>query len=154
MIFKVKPGDHKFKPWRFWISWKKKFSWSVLFYPTCRYVPDVEHDTNKLIGFGFLPGHHKNSARFGWRYDMTRDQIELLAYVYSDSVRSIQSIGFVDFGTLHRLVIRQQGSQYEFSAAGNVVTMKGCSKRFKYGLWPYFGGNYPAPFHMQIRIEK
>lgn len=66
MTFRIPAGKHRARPLRFGFWWRKNsFAWLVKFTDSCRYdLQNVDHgDTNKLIGFGYLPGHHKDSAR-------------------------------------------------------------------------------------------
>ena len=58
------------------------------------FATDDHLDVNKLFGmsYGF---HHKNSARFGWRWDLEKNLVEILGYTYVNGVRSHRHICFV-----------------------------------------------------------
>ena len=165
MIFRIPSGKHRARPWSFGLWWRKSsFAWVVKFDESCRYDlgNDDQGDTNKLIGIGFLPHHHKNSARFGWRYDTRLQQIELLAYCYVDGRRVIQNICFVDVGKEYRIKIQVLGNCYYFdvyepgsiNALGVVFIDHYHSRKLKYRLGCYFGGQATAPHEMKIQIEK
>jgi hypothetical protein len=88
-IFKIKKGKHKsvfFRPKLHFF--KNEICKRVKFDKSAQYqLNNVDQfDINKLFGisYGF---HHKNSARFGWRWSTRMEKIEILAYVYRDGKR-------------------------------------------------------------------
>lgn len=162
--FRILQGKHRAKPFRFWCWWHRSaFKWEVTFGENCRYefaTPD-QLDINKLIGVGYLPHHHKNSARFGWRYWTGKDQIELLAYCYRDGERVAQHIGYCEIGKRYRIELYISRYQYLFlldDANGFPISQVEIhhqnKRRFKYRLGTYFGGNRTAPQDMHITIKK
>jgi hypothetical protein len=165
MIFHSPKGKHRARPLRIGI-WRARpvFIWQVEFTPTCRYslIGADQLDTNKLIGVGFLPGHHVDSARFGWRYSPERGMVELLAYCYVRRRRVIEPIGFVEIGQPYRLQLNVTLRAYVFDVYGEREGMPigACSishhhrKKLQYRLGTYFGGNQPAPHDIKIKIEN
>jgi hypothetical protein len=164
MIFRIPQGKHRAKPFRFWIWWGRTvFKREVTVYDNCRYEFDTadQLDINKLFGVGYLPHHHKNSARFGWRYWPGKDQIELLAYCYVDGQRVVKHIGYCSIGIAYRIELYISKYQYLFilddftgKPVGLAEVPHDNKRRFKYRLGCYFGGNRTAPVDMTIQIKK
>lgn len=165
MIFRIAAGTHRSRPFRLNFWWRKtSFTWVVKFDETCRYDlgNEDQYDTNKLVGIGYLWHHHKNSARFGWRYWTVRKEIEISAYCYVNGRREIKHICFCEIGKEYRIKLQVLANSYYFDAyeqgevkaLGVVFVDHYHSKKFKYGLWPYFGGNQVAPHTMKIQLKK
>lgn len=165
MIFRIPKGHHRARPIRFGIWWSRNsFSWVVKFTESCRYDLGNEDqgDTNKLCGIGYLPGHHTDSARFGWVYDREIDRIVLHAYCYVDGRRLISSICSCEIGKEYRIRLQVLATAYYFDvyepisvkAAGMITVPHFHHKKFKYRLGVYFGGNARAPHDMEIDLTK
>jgi hypothetical protein len=165
MTFRIPAGKHRARPLRFRFWWRKNsFAWLVKFTDSCRY--DLgntdQYDINKLIGIGYLPGHHKESARFGWRYDTVKGMIEIMAYCYVNGQRVIKSICFCEIGKEYRLRLQVLAMAYYFdvyepssvTAAGIVTVERNHRKHFKYRLGVWFGGNQVATHDMEIELTK
>jgi hypothetical protein len=130
-----------------------------MFTESCKYdVGEDQSDINKLFGIGYLPWHHQNSVRFGWRYVHETDKIEIFAYWYSSGVRHWQSMYSVELGRWydysmvndsdsHQLIIYDKDG---VPLARYAVELK--PKFFGYKLFPYFGGNKKAPHTMRINM--
>jgi hypothetical protein len=163
MIFRIPSGKHRARPLRPWFWWRRThFSWVVKFDESCRYDlgTDDQFDTNKLVGIGYLWHHHKDSARFGWRYWTERKEIELSAYCYVSGRRVIQHICFCEIGKEYRIELRQLSTMYFFHAFDNGKLMGVAevpydhNKVIGYCLGAFFGGQSVAPHEMNIEIEK
>jgi hypothetical protein len=179
MIFRIPSGKHRARPLRFGIWWRRKyFAWNVLFTESCRYNlgPEDQGDTNKLVGIGYLIGwfrpantpwwklwayHHKDSARFGWRYSIEQAKIEILAYCYVNKERIIQPIGFFEIGKWYRIELYTSMLSYLFMLFENngdeiadVKIKHSNKKKLQYRLGIYFGGNKPVPWDLKIQLEK
>lgn len=165
MIFTILKGCHRARPLRLWCWWNRRlFNWQVQFTESCRYnlQSEDQYDTNKLCGIGYLPGHHRHSARFGWRYWNEKCWIELSAYCYVDGRRIIQHIGFLEIGKQYRITLQVTRRSYVFGAEelgkckmlGNVVIDHNHNKKFAYRLGPFFGGNRRAPADIIIQLNK
>jgi hypothetical protein len=164
MIFRIPRGKHRAHPLRFGFWWRRNsFAWLVKFDESCRYdlQSDDQFDTNKLCGIGYLPGHHKDSARFGWVYDRETGLIVINAYCYINGRRDIQSICFCIVGNQYHMSIDILNSQYCFRVYDNegqqkgMIMVKHCqNKKFKYRLGVYFGGNQKAPHEIKIELKK
>jgi|ERR1044072_2604987 hypothetical protein len=184
MLFTIPEGKHTAKPFRFGIWFRKKtFTWKVWFDTSCTYdLNGVDQaDTNKLCGvgyfsklriipkkyfnkinfFAFEPMHWTDSARFGWRYDAQKNQIELMAYCYVNGNRVIKSICFCDTSEEYRISLTVSGGVYVFKCLDSSVDyIYGMSivnarnfKNLKYRLGVYFGGNQTAPHTMCINLS-
>ncbi len=163
MIFRIKKGNHYSRPLRIGIWWRRtRFSWAVKFTESCRYDlgNEDQFDTNKLVGIGYVPGHHVDSARFGWRYDIEKGMIELFAYCYLNGRRIIKTIGYCKIGQEYNIDLYVSRWAYYFSLieAGSTISeteiVHAHKKRLKYRLGPYFGGNQVAPHDITIEISK
>jgi hypothetical protein len=164
MTFRIPRGKHRALPLRFGFWWhRNSFAWTVKFDESCRY--DLgntdQYDINKLCGIGYLPGHHKDSARFGWRYWAERKQIELWAYCYVNGRREIKQICFCDIGKEYRIEIKALTYAYylvaydsEGKTIGYAAIDHSHNKQFKYRLGTYFGGNQKAPHAIEIELRK
>jgi hypothetical protein len=167
MIFKIPAGKHYARPFLFWLWFRKRiFRWRVIFSDSCVYdlQSQDQADVNKLCGIGFLPGHHVDSARFGWRYDIERKQIELLAYCYVNNTRIIKPICLLDINKPYYIELAKLSGTYEFHcsetdnindpAIGYNYVNARQNKALKYKLNPYFGGNRAAPHNIYINLKR
>jgi hypothetical protein len=164
VIFTIRKGRHYARPFRFALWWNRKvFTRKVVFASNCRYgLPgDDQADTNKLFGVGYLPGHHRESARFGWRYLPGSGKMEIVAYCYVAGKRIIESVACCEVGQMYQLKLNIMQNEYLFTILdsggnyiGQTIVAKRHSKKLQYGLWPYFGGNRTAPHYMTILIDK
>jgi len=169
MIFRIPKSNHRARPLRFGIFWNKRsFRWVVKFTDSCRYDlgNEDQFDTNKLCGVGYIPGfHHKDSARFGWRYWTERKEIELSAYCYVNGRRVIQHIAFCEIGKEYRIELTKLSTMYFFQCSEiidgwffkNIGTLEmpySNNKKLGYRLGVFFGGQSRAPHEMKIELTK
>lgn len=112
-----------------------------------------QYDINKLYGFSDNNTmHHTNSARIGWRW--LHHELQLLGYIYNDSVRSSLHIKSVALNTNINCSIKIQSNSYVFTVDGTTITMPRSSTIAKgYQLFPYFGGDEVAPHLIRIWIK-
>jgi hypothetical protein len=124
------------------------------FYPNCIYKPTREPEQiSKLYGIAYGQ-HHDCSARIGWRSDGTR--IEVLTYVYTaHEKRSFDSMAFIDVQEWHEYQIQRKGKVVELSIDNRPPFTYQLVAPVKVGhrLFPYFGGEVPAPQEMWIEVE-
>lgn len=165
MIFRIPRGKHRARPLRFGFWGRRKsFTWEVKFTESCRYdlQNDDQFDTNKLIGVGYLPGHHKDSARFGWRYNTKTEQIEILAYCYINGRREIHPICSCMIGQRYDLHLKVLSTCYylavhykgDVRSIGHAWVNHNHNKSFMYRLGIYFGGSKVAPHDISIELKK
>jgi len=145
--------------WVFYYFKMKDINVKVKFDESCLYEPfDEEHDINKLWGIGFVY-HHKNSARFGWR--AMGKIIEIHTYCYVDGKRVSEKLIECQPNEWLELDLDVFKDRYQFKAKNidGERALKNIEKGktsflqlFTYKLFPYFGGNNPAPHNMGITI--
>ena len=115
-------------------------------------------DTNKLFGLSDCSSlHHKNSARFGWRWSIEKKTVEIMAYSYANGVRSYDLVGDLAPGVNGQFSIRMEGNRYIFNLNGREVQQpRFCSDGggVKYRLYPYFGGDEVAPHDVRVWVKK
>lgn len=118
--------------------------------------PVNQYDINKLYGFSDNgTDHHQFSARIGWRW--SDGALRLFAYVYNEGVVSSKEITTVNIGAEVSCSIKASGSRYIFSVNEHVVEVLRLGKTLKgegYQLYPYFGGDEPAPHEIRIQIKQ
>jgi hypothetical protein len=166
MTFRIPRGKHRARPFRFAFWWNKIiFTWKVSFTESCRYSlnsPD-QGDYNKLIGVGYLPHHHYESARFGWRYIADIGQIEVAAYCYLSGRRISKTLAFCEIGKEYRLELFCLNGSYHFSCCDTAIVkpvisvvdiIHGHRKKLQYRLGTFFGGNQKAPHEIKIQLDK
>lgn len=132
----------------------------LVFNDSCRYNLNNEDqlDVNKLIGIGYLPSHHQKSCRFGWRYNVDKDKMEILAYWYNNGKRDFEHLCWVNIGeTVTYLVKSTKDRHYLIvkTQSGVFTKILDFGHSFiGYKLKPYFGGNQKAPQDILILEEK
>ena len=118
--------------------------------------PENQYDINKLYGFSDNDDqHHVYSARFGWRW--SDGALRLFAYTYNNKVRESKELGVAPIGADIACSIKVQGNAYFFSVNDKKITMPRSSSTAAakgYQLYPYFGGDEPAPHEVRILIKE
>jgi hypothetical protein len=116
-------------------------------------IPINQADIHKLYGFSDNnTQHHDNSARIGWRW--FNDELQLLGYVYNNTVRSNIFIKSVPLNTEINCSIKIIGNKYIFTVDGSSIEMPRTSTiQSGYKLYPYFGGDEVAPHTIKILIK-
>jgi len=156
----IRKGNHRSNR-----SWFPRFhfgkcrqSYKVTFFTGGKYDlhGSDQLDINKLFGLSYGM-HHVNSVRFGWRWDLRKEMIEILAYVYVDGKRITEvdasiHVGFVFPGIPYYYTIDVTESHYTFTLESilfqnsEFVSIKHDNLTWwGYKLFPYFGGNQVAP---------
>lgn len=137
----------------------------IVFHPNTAYTFDDadQWDWNKLCGFSLgLRGIHKNSFRFGWRYNPNTEKIELSGYIYTNSNRSYPKLMDIDLGEKARLdiiAISKSGhldveffingtSMHRINYFTDEYRQNTVMLIYESGL--YFGGDKPAPHNIDI----
>lgn len=136
------------------LKFKAKFDNSAI-YTTID--PANQDDTNKLLGLSDCGSlHQTNSARFGWRW--VNDQLEIMAYCYIDGVRPEPlRVSVVKLNIVNNYSIAFKSDRYIFTVndTNRVEVLKNCNYTgLRYKLYPYFGGDEPAPHEIRIWIEE
>ncbi|UII33816.1 hypothetical protein LVD17_08305 [Fulvivirga ulvae] len=112
-------------------------------------------DLNKLMGFSDCNSHHhENSARFGWRW--YNDQLEVHAYCYVNGNRLSEYVTSVELNKMNDYQIEIIDNKYVFTVNGasrvEINKNPNCSGNVNYMLFPYFGGDEPAPHDISVEV--
>ncbi|BDD12160.1 hypothetical protein FUAX_45920 (plasmid) [Fulvitalea axinellae] len=116
-----------------------------------------QDDINKLFGFsGSFRHHQQESARFGWRWNLQKEQVEIFAYMYINGNRISYLMGEADVNEVNEYRIHLTKNGYHLKFKGNHKFYKAPAGvvQFRYKLFPYFGGDQPAPHDMTIHMKR
>ncbi|MGW8123031.1 hypothetical protein ACV07N_10280 [Roseivirga echinicomitans] len=118
-----------------------------------------QEDINKLMGFSDCNSlHHDNSVRFGWRYSIQKDLVEVFSYAYTNGTVSYHHMGDVGIDETVRYQIQIVANKFYLLLNGElkqeVARGAGCEIGLYYKLYPYFGGDETAPHDMSIYIQE
>lgn len=137
------------------------FSFSARFDETARYQISERNqdDINKLMGFADANSlHHENSIRFGWRYSIEKDAIEIFAYAYQEGSRQFEYMTDMKIGETANFQIMLTDNSYELNVNGEANTSinrtSGAKAGVYYLLFPYFGGNETAPHNINVFVQE
>lgn len=115
-----------------------------------------QSDINKLYGFSDNnKKHHDFSARFGWNW--LNNGLHLWAYTYNDAKVSVKDLGTVTIGSEITCSIKVLPTHYIYSVNGIntfVPRTATTANALGYKLYPYFGGDEPAPQDITILIKE
>lgn len=146
---------------------KKEFKKNVRFDKSCEYTLPAysQQNVNKLFGgyFGFF-AEHKYSVRFGWRWSVSDQKIELLAYVYDGGKRNWDDqmrfpvVAQISLDESVDCSIDILKDSYVFSvkgADGQIIGQQISVAHSKITFWGitqsfYFGGDASAPHTMSV----
>ncbi len=115
-------------------------------------------DVNKLYGFSDNnTDHHQFSARVGWAWYY--NALHLFGYTYNNGERTIQQLGQYQIGQNIncRIQVDNGNKNYLFTINGKTTAMPRAATTAKgsgYRLYPYFGGDEPAPHPVKIQISE
>ncbi|HVK96165.1 MAG TPA: hypothetical protein VM368_00035 [Flavisolibacter sp.] len=119
-------------------------------------LSENQYDINKLYGFSDNNATHQQySARIGWRW--SDGALRLFGYVYNNGVRASAEISQVPIGTQIRCSIKATTGNYIFTVNDRVINLPRLSTLSTvkgYKLYPYFGGDEPAPHDINIWIKE
>ena len=136
----------------------------IVFDESCKYEIDEASCVNKLFGFCFGFGVHKNSIRFGWTYNAPTNQIYVGKYFYINGKLEKEKIFACELGEAHFyeiLVDKANNAKDTYFITLKIDNKKvyplndeypkiRSNKCFITTLGPYFGGNTRAPHTMKI----
>ena len=134
------------------------FGWNIEFDSSAIYktVDSLNQlDINKLIGWSDCgTDHMDNSIRFGWRW--LDDSLEIHWFKHEQGKFSFDLIKRVSLCEEHYYELTIFRWDYKLAVDGTYVYVpRNCvyDKR-RYQLYPYFGGDEPAPHDIHIKIKK
>ena len=157
-VYKIKKGKHR-STFKYKTSYTESFDLEVIFDENARYEtsdPNNQFDINKLWGVSDCgTNHHFSSMRFGWRWNLKEDAMEILMYRRMFGEFEFRTLGFVNLGETNYLSMNITGDSYEMCLNGHCDSMeRPCEITYKrYFLYPYFGGDECAPHDITIRIK-
>lgn len=139
----------------------KKLMFSVILADGCRYntkkLGDDSRDISKIFGVSYGVDPHYNSVRLGMVWDDTIHKFKLYAYTYYRGKRIMDYLMSTDGVAAFDCEIVQSNGVVRMEIidgavrASRVITMDNAWVRFI--LYPYFGGNKPAPNDIKIFIR-
>ncbi len=140
---------------------------TVTFDSTCIYDIGAadQDDWNKVIGIGFVgsknqdittgvPPHQVDGVRVGWRWNPKRGRIELGAYAYVDTKRIDFKVAETGLNVPTRLVIKIDYDRKLYQVLGGQPIPFTHNKTFGYKTGLYFGGTFPAPHQVRVKIVE
>ena len=116
-----------------------------------------QKDINKLFGLSYGL-HHTNSIRFGWR--PVGNSIEILSYCYFNRQRlRAERVAIVDLFRPYYYQIKKSMFNYILTVSSDKSTVykhiyHSDIPKWGYQLYPYFGGNCPAPHDIEISFSN
>ena len=141
----------------------------IVFDESCKYEINESTCVNKLFGFCFGFGVHKNSIRFGWTYNALINQIYIWKYFYINGQLEKEKIFACEVGEPHFYEINVDKANNDNDKDTYFITLKIDNKKiypsdnfydtiksvkcFTTTLGPYFGGNTRAPHTMKIEYH-
>lgn len=158
--FTINQGEHYAHPKLVQSLQSSKLEFDARFDETAIYdlgESQYQHSKNKLMGFsGCNQSHHENSARFTWQW--VDNQLEIYAYCYVDNERVEKYVGTVEIYEINRYAIQLTDDEYIFTLRDypQVRVRRGtneCKVGVRYILWPFFGGQLPAPHDVHVDIR-
>lgn len=159
IIYTIKKGSHSCDKNDFISLELSELKFTVRFDQSAVYQtaePGNQLDVNKLYGFADNGSqHHEFSARFGWRW--SENALRLFAYVYNNGAMDFQEITSITTDKEYECSITISPDTYTFRVNGKTVIMPRASTTPKakgYRLYPYFGGDEPAPHDIRIWIRE
>ena len=161
----IRKGKHS-SGFHLGLTLRNSIGFIAQFDDTCLYnIEGVDkYDINKLFGFSTTWFHHRQSARVGWRC-LDGKNIQLVTYSYNKGVREpneMDVLGVVapNEKFVCKIVDTESTYVYTFEKLDGLSQVKVVEDKkasdwfiFHYYLYPYFGGNNPAPHDMRIKIQ-
>lgn len=163
----IEAGEHEPNPKRkvgLLVS-PHEVSATVTFDSSCIYDIGAEDadDWNKVIGLGFVgskdqdittgvPPHQVDGARVGWRWNKQRNCIDLGAYIYVEGKRIDFKVAETTINTPTKLTIKIDYDRKMYQVLGGQPVAFTHNKTFAYNTGLYFGGTWPAPHRIRVKI--
>jgi hypothetical protein len=155
-------------------DWNKLIGFSLTNLPVKRDQGYSASTDFRFNGKDYIYGHHLNSVRFVWRANKDQGLIEIAFYYYQDGVRTIEPftmlkpnvdyiLGITMTEGSNRVILTamEKGDSDELGDTNHlsqVIQTSILNHPFKaiwsYDLFPYFGGNNPAPHDMSLEVTK
>ncbi len=168
MKFYINQNSHYSSKWKkiffphFSITNKDTIEFEACFDENCLYNLHTldNFDVNKLFGVSTSLNHMEQSARIGWRC-LNGADIQLFAYTHANwKIQEPRLIATVLPNEKFTCSIRIEEKCFVFRFKKEetqriVSVLKTENKsKIKYLLYPYFGGNIPAPHDMSLTLVR
>ena len=155
--FTIKAGQHRSVERAGFLE-SNRLTFKAYFDATAVYEitdPLMWNAKNKLLGFADCNVHHQTaSARFAWQW--MEGRLEIYAYTYVEGQRQEAFVGTVALNSTNTYSIELTNDSYIFYLNDKEPIIMSRSSKCDIGiyylLWPYFGGQIPAPHDINITI--
>ena len=154
----IEAGQHFCTPNPYVTTTDSQLNFIAQFDSSCIYTttdPPNQDDINKLFGFSDCNTQHlENSARIGWRW--SKDSLRIFGFVHNNGNMIYKEITTAAIKENITCTITCEEGNYRFIAKGKSITLpRNCSGNYsRYKLYPYFGGNEPAPHNVTIKLTE
>ena len=158
VTYLIEKGQHFCTPNPYVTTSDSQLSFITLFDSSCIYTttdPNNQDDINKLFGFSDCNTQHlENSARIGWRW--SKDSLRLFGFVHNNGKMIYEEIttGVIKENITCNITCEE--GNYRFTVNGKSIKLpRSCPGNYsRYKLYPYFGGNEPAPHNVIIKLTE
>jgi hypothetical protein len=157
-LYSIRKGEHFSNRRHVELLQYTTLSFEAKFDESAEYIIEkgFQDSKNKLLGFSDCnSSHHENSARFAWQW--LNNRIEIFAYCYVNGQRVESFLGTVEKGEVAQYEIRISDSSYTFifkDQKTEIERKNACNTGAYFILWPYFGGQIPAPHDVNIYLRR
>lgn len=158
--FRIPQGQHYNSLRNIGLFPNDSLAFEVVFDSTAIYQtqnPSNQADWNKLMGFSDCgTHHHTNSVRVVWRYLPASGGFQLGEYYYINGTRSFSTLGNYQLNDTIPVQVYVSNGYYQMVVGPNVgQEQRACHSSIgRYMLFPYFGGDEPAPQDINIFIHQ
>ena len=155
--FHIDAGNHSANESNFQLFTNDTLAFQLTFDESAIYQTiDPQHQLSwsKILGFSDCgTHHHTNSARLVWRWNENTG-IELAGYVYIDGVRTWNIVDTIQVNDTISASIYRTPNSYVITTneTKSVQFNRLCNAGISYWLFPYFGGQEPAPQDILVHI--
>ena len=157
MIYTIPKGKHRGRPINLGLWYNmRRLHRVVCFLSHQESIPGEDaYDTSKLFGIGYLWSHKKDSARFGFVYNIHTRRYEIYAYVYASGERIIKHLADCEVGNYYQMTLIVMDDRYLFTVygQGSAEVRHKHKKKWSYPLNIYFGGQQTAPNELKIELR-
>jgi hypothetical protein len=156
----IKSGSHYCDRSRLAFFYSSEMTFIVRFDSSAIYKTvsaENQYDINKLFGFtdNYSLDPLKNSARMGWRW--SDDSLRVFAYIHRNGgAHELTEIRTIAINHDYTMSVKVTPNHYVFLVDRDSIVMPRNSSNSKaYGicLYPYFGGDEPAPRDIAIWMQ-
>ncbi|HEX5151178.1 MAG TPA: hypothetical protein VFW07_06995 [Parafilimonas sp.] len=158
VAYLIEKGQHFCTPNPYVTTTDSQLNFIAVFDSSCIYMtvdPANQDDINKLFGFSDCNTQHlENSARIGWRW--SKDSLRIFGFVHNNGNMIYKEITTATIRENINCNITCEESNYKFTVNGKSITLqRSCPGNYnRYKLYPYFGGNEPAPHNVIIKLTE